>query len=96
MPVVVFFEKETETRAKITMIHNQPYDEKNGLPLERIKQGIEVESVPKRENIEGKKAVAYINPQTKEIWYEYEDIPLTKEEQRIKELEDRIAKLEKQ
>jgi len=32
MPVVVFFEKETETRAKITMIHNQPYDEKNGLP----------------------------------------------------------------
>lgn len=93
MSSVIFYEKETDTRGRITLIHNQPYHEKHGLSEERIKEGIEVDSVPKSDNKEGKKAVVYINPQTKEIWYEYEDKKLS-EEDRISELEKRIKELE--
>ena len=94
MAIVVFYEKETDTKAKITMIHNQPHDNKNGLPREQIDKGIEKTEMPIKEDKRGKIALPYINPRTGEIWYEYVDRPLT-EEERLNNLEARIEKLEK-
>ena len=85
--IVVFYEKETDTRAKITMIHNQPYDDKNGLLQKQIDKGIEIDSMPTQEQIEGKQTLPYVNPKTKEVWYEYTDRPLT--------VEERLNRLEK-
>lgn len=76
-----------------------PFDDKNGLgktkeELER--EGILVDSVPKPEQIKGKADILYCNPKTKELWYEYEDIPKTPEEElqeKIQALEQSIAEL---
>lgn len=73
---LVFYEKETDTRAKVTLIHYQP----DLLDEERRAEGIEVENIPEKENLKGKTALPYINPETAEFWYEYIDRPLTSEE----------------
>jgi len=75
MPIV-FYEEETSTRAKVTLIHHQP----DLLDEERRAEGIEVESIPKKESRKGKTGVLYINPENKELWYEYIDRPLNTEE----------------
>lgn len=63
---------------------------------EKIGEGILVDSIPEPEQIEGKAPILYCNPETKELWYEYEDIPPTKEElleQKIQAQERAIAEL---
>lgn len=51
-----------------------------------------VSSIPIPENIEGKTPILYVNPVTKNFWYEYEDRTLTPEEQ-IQQLLDANAEL---
>ena len=72
----LFYEKETETRAKIMLIyHVEP-------PRELLDNGnyITLNELPTPEIIEGKTELPYCNPQTGEFWYEYIDRPLTEEE----------------
>lgn len=54
--------------------------------------GIEVEELPEEEVQEGKIAVLYVNKDTKEPFYEYEDMPISKET-KIEILEKQVAEL---
>ena len=67
----------TSTTAKIESIINNIQD----VPEEIIAQGIQVEEYPKGVNKVGKYETLYINPLTLEVYSEYEDRPLTQEEQ---------------
>ncbi len=80
----LFYEKETNTRAKVVLIyHVEPTEEllNNG-------NYIRVENVPEPIQVKGKSALPYCNPKTKEVWYEYVDKTITED--------DKIAELEKQ
>ena len=84
----LFFKEETDSKAKVVLIYNiEP-------PEELINKGnyIMIESVPKAEQIAGKSALPYCNPQTGEFWYEYVDRPLT-EKEKITELENAVLEL---
>ena len=63
---------------RITLIHNAP----EKLSDDVKEQGLEVNAndIPDREQREGKRAVRYIDPDTGDMWVEYEDRPLTPEE----------------
>lgn len=87
MPLL-FYEPETETRAKVMLIHYAPEQ----LDEATRARGIEVAEVPQPEEIEGKIALPYVNPQTGEFWYEYVDRELTPEE-RIAQLEQALLEL---
>lgn len=85
--------KITTTKYSIGLVHHVPFDEVNGLhkTKEQLeKEGILVDSIPEPQQIEGKSPIMYINPSTKEVFYEYIDIPKTKEELQ----EERITMLE--
>lgn len=88
----IFYEKETETKARVFLIYNvEPPQE-----LLDTKEYIEVPVVPTPTRKEGKSAVLYCNPETKELWYEYVNRPLTSEEllnKKIQEQEQAIAEL---
>ncbi len=84
----LFYEKETDTKAKVMLIYNvEP-------PEELISNGnyIKVENVPEPIQVKGKSTLPYCNPETKEVWYEYVDKPLSSEEQ-LKELQEQINTL---
>jgi hypothetical protein len=75
---------------EIQAIHYQPFDPVYGLGKseeELLQEGILVESVPEPEFIEGKVPVLKYDPTNKELYYEYEDVPPTKEELLEKEIE---------
>lgn len=84
---------------EVTTIHYMPFDTEHGLnkTAEELEQeGILVDSIPEPEEVEGKDPVLYCNPETKELWYEYEDIPKTEEEiqaEKVESLEQSIAEL---
>lgn len=85
----LFFEKETETRAVVTlMYHVTPPPEFDGVPR------IEVEEMPLPEPTFAKDAIMYANPTTGEVWFEYIDRPLTPQEenQRLKEKQELMQK----
>lgn len=94
----MIFLKYNETN-KVTYQHHKPFHKKHGLgkTIEQLEQeGILVDSIPEPEQIEGKQAILYCNPDTKELWYEYEDIPKTDEDlqqEKIQALEQSIAEL---
>lgn len=81
---------------KVGFIHYLPFDEKEGLnkSIEELEQeGVLVESIPEAEEREGKTPILYCNTETKELWYEYEDIPKTKEEllvEKVNQLESAL------
>lgn len=75
MPIL-FVKKESEERAEVQTIHNAP----ELLSEEKKTEGIEVPSVPEYEEQFGKESHLYVNPTTKELWYEFTDRPLTMEE----------------
>lgn len=80
---------------KLNYTHYMPFHEKYGLgkTAEELEQeGVLVESIPQPIEQEGKIAILYCNPETKELWYEYEDIPKTPEEMQA----EKIAQLEQQ
>jgi hypothetical protein len=77
MPFMLY-EIVAENKARVTLIHNRP----DMLPADMVAQGLEVEELPTvDETLTKKEAVLYVNPATKETWYEYQDRPLTPEEQ---------------
>lgn len=84
----LFYEKETDTRAKVMLIYYETP------PKELLDGGnyITIEDIPKPEQVKGKAALPYCNPQTSEFWYEYVDRPLTSEEQ-SEELQDQVNAL---
>ena len=51
-----------------------------------------VKDLPIEEDVTGKRAVLHVNPQTKELWYEYVDLPLP-ENERIAQLEQYMKAL---
>lgn len=71
----------------ITTIHHMPFDTRYGLGKteeELQQEGLLVEELPQAEEMPGKHAVLKYNGT--EIYYEYEDVPLT-ETERIAQLE---------
>lgn len=74
--IYVFYNKETETRAEVT---TTVYKEEL-LSSDEKTLAITVDSVPEPVKQVGKDPIHYINPQTKEQWYEYVDRPLNAEE----------------
>lgn len=88
-------EKINNDKYKVNNIHYRPFDPQYGLgkTQEELEQdGILIESLTEPEDSPFKSAVLYCNPQTKEVWYEYEDRPLT-EQERIEQLEQAILEL---
>ncbi len=79
--MLLLYEKETKTRARVTLIHNMPDDPEQGLPEDVKKQGIEIKALPpKPEKQRGKGIVLFCNPKTSKVWYEYVNRSLTQEE----------------
>lgn len=85
MSILIKHDNASETKALILAVFHQI----DSLPQNVIDECIAVESVPVPEPPEGKEGVPYINPQSKEIWYEYADKPLTPEE-KIEQLESQV------
>lgn len=87
----------TESKYEVGYIHYMPFDKEHGLDMTREEleqEGILVDSVPEPEHIDGKSAVLYCNPETKELWFEYADIPKTPEQiqaEKIDLLENQTA-----
>src|SRR5699024_6182997 len=83
----------------VGFVHYMPFHEVHGMgkSKEELEQeGILVDSIPEPQQIEGKSAVLHFNPETKDLWYEYEDKPKTPEElqqEKIESLEQSIAEL---
>jgi hypothetical protein len=80
-----------DNKYKVGLIHYKPE------LLQDTSNGILVEKLPESTQQDGKVAVLYVNKDTKEPFYEYEDIPQTEEEtlkERIVELEQVLAQAE--
>lgn len=67
---LLFTEKESEIRLKVTTIHNFP----QLLSADDRSKGIEVNDLPIRDMTKGS-ADLFINPITMEMWYEYRSAP---------------------
>lgn len=82
MPFILY-EDGNESKARVTLIHNRP----EMLPEDMLAQGIEVEElITPDETQAGKDATLFINPQSKELWYEYSERQLSPEEQLQQEI----------
>ena len=73
---IIYYVQPSETEIASLMMYHDGYLTKNDIPISQ--------------SIKNKQSILYCNPETEELWYEYVDMPLTKEE----ELEQRIADLE--
>ncbi|MCC0639879.1 MULTISPECIES: hypothetical protein [unclassified Clostridioides] len=84
---------------KVNLIHNMPFDKVNGLgksAQELELNGVLVNEIVEAEQREGFASVMYVDKATKEITYEYVEIPLTPEQEvlkKIKELEQENANI---
>jgi hypothetical protein len=79
--IMYFIKYDAETES--LLVHAMPFHKKYGFgkTKEELEQeGFFVESIPEPQQIEGKAPILRCNPTTKELWYEYEDIPPTPEE----------------
>lgn len=82
--------KITEGKSLVTFIHYQPFDEQHGLGKtqnELQQEGVLVDSIPAAEQ-NGKTAHLFINPETRDMWYEYTEA--------TKPVEDQIEELKQQ
>ena len=71
---------EVDNGFRVTKIHRMPFDPNNGMGYTREeleKKGFFVKEVPNAVNKTGKRAVAMYNPDTKSIYYEYVNVPLS-------------------
>jgi hypothetical protein len=88
----LYCEKITDTKAKVTGYHHRP----NELDETTKQQGVLVEdgSIPADESQMGQYSELFVNPQTKELWREYFDRPLTPEEelQQLKQRQELVQK----
>lgn len=83
--------KITDVKYSIGFIHYMPFDSVNGLGKTQAQleqEGILIDSIPEPQILEGKSPIMYVNPMRKEIFYEYIDIPKTKEELQAEEIEN--------
>ena len=89
----------TDGKFLIGYVHYMPFDSIHGLKKskeELEKEGILIETIPEPQQIEDKKSIMYWNSKDRKIFYEYIDIPKTKEEillDRVKALEQSNAEL---
>ena len=76
--IALFHEPVSAGKNRVGVIHYKP----ERLTAEQKAKAIliENEALPKAEDRPRKGAVLYLNPQTKELWYEYEDRLPTQEE----------------
>lgn len=84
-------EQVKDNKYKVGLIHYKPE------LLQDTSNGILIEKLPEPTEQDGKVAVLYINIDTQEPFYEYEDIPKSEEDtlkERIVELEQVLAKKE--
>jgi hypothetical protein len=79
MSAILVCEQETPLRSRVICIVTSPLE-----PID----GIEVDTIPEPKLLFGKDFIHYVNPETKEQWYEYIDRPLTLNEEREKRLSD--------
>ncbi|MCC0633817.1 MULTISPECIES: hypothetical protein [unclassified Clostridioides] len=92
-------EHKEENIYKVNLIHNMPFDKVHGLnksAQELELNGILVDEVVEAEQREGFTSIMYVDKATKEITYEYVEIPLTPEQEalkKIKELEQENANI---
>ena len=86
--IYLFTEPVSPTKAKVGVIHYRP----DLLNEEQKARAIVVDSVPEAVQQKGKSAQLYINPQTKEMWFEYTDRPLTQEEL-LQDISDKLDTL---
>ncbi|GKV70295.1 hypothetical protein NCCP2716_27930 [Sporosarcina sp. NCCP-2716] len=69
---------------KVAFTHFMPFDEKEGLGKseeELKKEGILVESIPEPEQREGFASILNVNPEDNSLFYTYEEVPMSQEEQ---------------
>lgn len=81
-------QQESDVRARVINI----YHDTSRLSAEMIARGIVVDSLLSPTIQVGKDEVLYINPQTKEQWYEYIDRPTTFDE-RLIDVKDQLTLL---
>ncbi|MDU1348257.1 hypothetical protein [uncultured Clostridium sp.] len=89
------FELAGDGKYRVFSEHYYPFHEEYGLGMtkeELEEEGILVTEMPKKESIKGKFAILYCNPESKDVWYEYEDIP----EQPKEELQEEVKDLKEQ
>ena len=85
-----------DTKSKVGFIHNNPFDATDGMnmtqeELENI--GILIDALPNESAPAGQQLTGiFVNPQTKEVFYEYAVPPKTDQE-RISDLETLILQL---
>lgn len=88
----VFYNLESKGRGKVNLIHNAPEQ----LSTEELAKGLQVETMPPKPTKVpvGTNVVLYINPETKEMWYEFESRPLNQYEQ-IQEIQQKLELTQK-
>ena len=81
---------ETDENFRVTKVHRMPFDPNNGMGYSREeleKKGFFVEEIPNPIHQTGRRSIMMYNPDTKGIYYEYANIPLSDKE-RIEQLEN--------
>lgn len=71
---------EVDNTFRVTKIHRMPFDPNNGMGYTREeleKKGFFVKEIPNPVTKVGKRAVAMYNPDTKSVYYEYVNVPLS-------------------
>lgn len=87
--VIVFYNKIDDNKGSVRLIHHQP----NLLSESEKAGGILIQEFPFPENREGYYSVPYINLKTFEPFYEYMEIPKTKEQLMQEEIDNLKAQL---
>ncbi|MDI7818054.1 hypothetical protein GSQ54_09230 [Clostridioides difficile] len=76
---------------KVNLIHNMPFDKVNGLgksAQELELNGVLIDTLIEAEHKEGFASIMYVDKTTKEITYEYVEIPLTPEQEALKKVKE--------
>lgn len=87
--------KISDDKFDIGFIHYMPFDSKVGLgktETELLAEGALINNIPNAEIIEGKNSTMFYNPLTNSIFYEYVDVPKSKEQI----IEDELEELKQQ
>lgn len=90
--IALFHVPVSKGKDRVTNIHYKPERLTAEQKQNAILLPINESDMPVREDRFGKFAALYINPQTKELWYEYEDRPLT-EVELLTEISQKLTEL---
>jgi hypothetical protein len=82
MAKLLYVEDKSLDKTRVYGTHNMPLDKEHGEIQEVIDANVLVNEIPERPQDEpGKAFVHYVNPHTKEQWYEEIDVPLFPDQQ---------------